>query len=240
MVNEDFRRQFLERQRDILPDSVNFKDWEDLEAQCIAAQDSQSFGMWLFSGLLRFFKQDGYVPSDPALVEKFCSSIVSAQVRTNALLQKVQAYHILSRRRMLLRSIPDLGEAHKSKLMGSNVFSGQVFDQQTLDAVLAQYWEDLGKKTSLSLAQAVKQGLSPSVSNPRKKKKQEKSDKGHMPSGSGLQPSKSSSSGGPSPNAGGSSGGNSVGVRTHRGGKSGGGGRSVTKNSGNQKKGFRN
>ena len=220
--------------------SIPLSDLKKIESLLIATQESQSFSMWLFGGLLNYIKSSGYHPPEIAMFERLCSSITGAQVRSNSFLQKLQAFMTLSRRKLYLsHAPPSIVEEQRSKLLASPVFSEFLFDQNTLDQVLAEHKEDVSTSTNQTLAKTMSSVL-PSLVGKKRKLDDSASSLGMASAGSPLSVPKASTCGTSAPIVGGLQSHNRGRGRGGRGGVSGGRRRGDSKGSRNPKKDFQN
>ena len=159
----------------------------------------ESFNLYFFVLWLGItsIKQGGLGGEDPLLLEKFCTSITSAQVRSNALMQRAQAYLVMRKRATCLASLSMLSESHRLRLMRSPVFTGQVFDHEVLETVLKEHAGDVTTRSGEVLMKAMATGLSFVRPGPKRAKMEPKGPKATdsslahpRPSTSGLAPTR--------------------------------------------------
>ena len=221
--------------------SIPLEEMRKLENSLIAAQESQSFSMWLLATLLNHIKNTGFVPPDVAMFERLCSSITSAQVRTSEMLQRLQAFSLLNRRRTYLsHAPPSLGDEAKRDLMVSPVFGSSLFDEEKLLETISRHQGDVSATANQQLVKTVNTVL-PSLLDASKKRRLDLSTgPGVASSGSPLSDPRASTSTTLASTIGGRGSYNRGRGRGGRGRVSGGRGRGVTRGSGNSKRNFQN
>ena len=220
--------------------SLSLEEVKKIESLLIASQESQSFSMWLFGGLLNYVKGSNFAPPDVALFERMCSSITGAQVRTNALLQKLQAFMVMNRRQLYLAHAPaSLNDEQKVRLMSAPVFNDDLFNSTTLESVISEHQGDVSAASNQSLVKAISSVL-PSLVGRGKKRSYDEVAPGMASMASPLSDPKASTSGISASSIGGRNFYNRGRGRGNRGGLSRGRGRGDSKSSGNPKKGFQN
>ena len=121
------------------------------------------------------------------MVERFCSSITAAQVRSNALAQRLQAFLVMFKRKLILSSVDDLSEDHQDRLLHSPLFSGQVFEPQTLDAVIKEHQGDVSTRSNEVLIRVMASTLT-NVLNASKKRNVNISNSGPTQAGPSMSP----------------------------------------------------
>ena len=170
--------------------SLSLEDARKMESMLMAAQESQSFSMWLIGALLNYIKSTGYTPPDVTLFERICRSFSSAQVRSHAFMLKLQAFLTMNRRNLYLaHAPPSLGTGQKRRLLSETPFGRDLFNEETLDTVIKEHQGDVNASTNQNLARAISSAFS------GKKRKVESSSSGEAQSGSPLVDPKASASG---------------------------------------------
>ena len=130
--------------------SVPMEELRKMESALIAAKESQSFNMWLVGALIHYAKSSGFVPPDVTLFEWICTSISGAQVRTNALISKVQAYSVLQRRSLALAHAPaTLSEDQRINLLSSSLHDERLFAESAIASALSEHQADVACSSCL-------------------------------------------------------------------------------------------
>ena len=171
-LNPNFAR--ISKTKNILKtriSSVNLADLERFErGSCtILTGDLQCF--WLLSSLLAQLKDDGYRPSDLALVDKNISSLSAALALQTMMAPGVTDF-IASKRResYLAHASCPIAESVKRDLLVARVTGSFLFDQPQLEKVVTSMKEDslISSTASLaSLSKAASRGRSGSSGSDR-------------------------------------------------------------------------
>ena len=127
--------------------------------------------MWLLATLLNYIESAGFVPPDVAMFERLCSSITGAQVQTTNMLQRIQAFSVLNRKRnYLFHAPPSLGDEAKRELMISPVFSRSLFDEDKVLATISRHQGDVSANANQQLVKTVTSVLPSQLSTGKKRK----------------------------------------------------------------------
>ena len=220
--------------------SLPLEDARKMESMLLAAQESQSFSMWLIGALLNYIKSTGYTPPDVTMFERICKSFTSGQVRSHAFMLKLQAFLAVSRRQLYLsHAPPSLDVSQKKRLLSESPFNRDLFNDETLELMIKEHQGDVNASTNQNLAIAITSAL-PVLTGKKRKYNSPNVSSGMAQTGSPLVDPKAPASGSSAPSVAKRWSGNRGRGRGGRGRGSGGKSKGNPKSSENPSKGFQN
>ena len=132
--------------------------------------------MWLIATLLKCLRQVIEPGENLAMYERVCRTFSGASVRLHTLGAKASAFLAHLRRNLYVAHMPPtVMPDQKARLLASDPFSGDLFDNQLLANIIAEHQGDVVSSAHVKLAQSLDKVL-PNLVPKRKRKAPHRKD----------------------------------------------------------------
>ena len=112
------------------------------------------------STLFAYIKESGFNPPDEALFERLSSSLSMSLVDQAKSALSISAFCNLTRRNHFMKfASPTVTSGQKARLMGSDPFNSDLFDQSTLSDVVSAFDSASATTSHINVSKAVTKGL---------------------------------------------------------------------------------